>query len=292
MAENSKIEWCDHTFNPWIGCTKVSEGCQHCYAEQMMDKRYGKVKWGPQGTRVRTSLANWKKPLKWNREAAKAGKRARVFCASLADVFEIHPSQDLDEWRHDLFMLIQQTPHLDWLLLTKRPENVMPYLRHGWGTDLPDNVWLGTSVENQQAAFKRIPELLKVPAAVRFLSMEPLLGQVHLDLMDGVFFDSGMPFDWQRLDPPGIHWVIVGGESGPNARSIHPDWVRDIREQCVGAGVPFFFKQWGQWVHDPEDWNAAAGLMRRVGKKAAGRLLDGVEWNQFPQLDQNGQPMA
>ena len=292
MAENSKIEWCDHTFNPWIGCTKVSEGCQHCYAEQMMDKRYGKVKWGPQGTRVRTSLANWKKPLKWNREAAKAGKRARVFCASLADVFEIHPSQDLDEWRHDLFMLIQQTPHLDWLLLTKRPENVMPYLRHGWGTDLPDNVWLGTSVENQQAAFKRIPELLKVPAAVRFLSMEPLLGQVHLDLMDGVFFDSWMPFDWQRLDPPGIHWVIVGGESGPNARSIHPDWVRDIREQCVGAGVPFFFKQWGQWVHDPEDWNAAAGLMRRVGKKAAGRLLDGVEWNQFPQLDQNGQPMA
>lgn len=322
MAENSKIEWTDHTFNPWIGCTKVSDGCKHCYAEALMDKRYGKVEWGPTGQRVRTSANYWKQPRKWNREAAASGKRARVFCASLADVFEIHPTQDLDEWRHDLFMLIQQTPHLDWLLLTKRPENVTPYLMHGWGTDLPDNVWLGTSVENQEQAEARIPHLLKVPATVRFLSMEPLLGPVYLDLLDGVFFDGGMPFSWQFLEPAGINWVIVGGESGREARPMHPEWARAIRDRCVEAGVPFFFKQWGEWCpydkkehldwaysksgeddsrwrwlkvdgHEGPTWRKdLVTTLVKVGKKAAGRLLDGEEWNHLPHLDQNGQPMA
>ena len=303
MAENSKIEWTDHTFNPWMGCTKVSDGCKHCYAETLMDKRYGKVKWGPQGTRVRTSEANWRKPLAWNRQAEREGRRFRVFCASLADVFEAHPQQDLDEWRHDLFMLIQQTPNLDWLLLTKRPENVMPYLQHGWGTDLPDNVWVGTSVENQQQADERIPHLLLVPAAVRFLSMEPLLGPVDLYYVDAgeVIIDVvngqyGIP-DFPLKKCESIDWVIVGGESGHNARPMHPDWARSLRDQCQQAGVPFFFKQWGEWAPTVkmayENYRNEAkfelnGKVYRYGKKAAGRLLDGVEWNQFPEVVQHG----
>jgi protein gp37 len=133
MAENSNIEWTHHTFNPWIGCTKVSDGCKNCYAENLMDKRYGRVKWGPQGTRVRTSEANWKKPLKWNREAEAKGERHRVFCASLADVFEDKPDQpEMEQWRLELLELIIKTPYLDWLLLTKRPENVRGMVYGDW----------------------------------------------------------------------------------------------------------------------------------------------------------------
>lgn len=259
--ENSKIEWTDHTFNPWIGCTKVSDGCKHCYAEAQQDKRYGRVQWGPQGKRIRTAAANWRKPLKWDREAKAAGKRARVFCSSLADVFEEKPDQpEIDEWRSDLFELISSTPNLDWLLLTKRPENV----RKAWHWELmgyPPNVWIGTSVENQEQADKRIPALLEIPAAVRFLSMEPLLGQVYIDQL------------------PRIDWVIVGGESGQNARPMHPYWARYIRNQCQAVGVPFFFKQWGEW--QPRH-TLNGEKMFRVGKHAAGRLLDGHEWNEFP----------
>ena len=283
--ENSNIEWTDHTFNPWMGCTKVSDGCKNCYAETLMDKRYGKVKWGPQGQRVRTSAANWKKPLKWDREAAAAGKRARVFCASLADVFEDKPDQrdEMDKWRTELFQLIQDTPNLDWLLLTKRPENVMEMVGNvPWYYGLP-NVWIGTSVENQEQADKRIPALVSIPAAVRFLSMEPLLGPIDLDL-------SGSNYGIH-----GIDWVIVGGESGPNARPMHPDWARGIRNQCQEAGVPFFFKQWGEWAWtgdyitdnlyaDKQRYMFAdRTVMIRAGKRAAGRLLDGREWNGFPE---------
>ena len=276
-----------------------------------MDKWYGRVQWGPQGQRIRTSAANWKNPVKWNREAKAAGKRARVFCASLADVFEDKPDQpEMDDWRGDLFELITQTPHLDWLILTKRPENV----RKAWHWELlgyPDNTWIGTSVENQEQANKRIPELLEIPAAVRFLSMEPLLGPVSIETIDGALYDGGMPFPWQRLKNPGIGWVIVGGESGPDARPMHPDWARGIRDQCQAAGVPFFFKQHGEWgiagewydtVHcelvngrdgrrlpvvggwgrwdDANDYE----VMRKFGKHAAGRLLDGREWNEFPEV--------
>ena len=283
--ENSNIEWTDHTFNPWMGCTKVSDGCKNCYAETLMDKRYGKVKWGPQGQRVRTSAANWKKPLKWDREAAAAGKRARVFCASLADVFEDKPDQrdEMDKWRTELFQLIQDTPNLDWLLLTKRPENVMEMVGNvPWYYGLP-NVWIGTSVENQEQADKRIPALVTIPAAVRFLSMEPLFGPIDLDL-------SGSNYGIY-----GIDWVIVGGESGPNARPMHPDWARGIRNQCQEAGVPFFFKQWGEWAWtgdyitdnlyaDKQRYMFAdRTVMIRAGKRAAGRLLDGREWNGFPE---------
>lgn len=270
MGENSLIEWTDHTFNPWEGCTKVSDGCKFCYAEARA-YRFNTVEWGPIGTRRRTSAANWKKPLKWDKEAAQAGKRARVFCASIADVFEIKADQpELNEWRLDLFELINHTPNLIWQLLTKRPENVNPFLDL-YGLTLPDNVWIGTSVENQEQAEKRIPELVKVMAKVRFLSMEPLLGAVDLACL-GIF-----PFHGKVMNLPScIDWVIVGGESGPNARPLHPDWVRSIRDQCVEAGVPFFFKQWGEWGPYYSE------KIVRVGKKKAGRMLDGRTWDQFP----------
>lgn len=270
MGSNSKIEWCDHTFNPWFGCTKVSEGCKHCYAEQLMDKRWNKVQWGPQGKRAKTSNANWTEPLRWNKQAGQLGIRYRVFCASLADVFDDHPSVQ-STWRRDLFFMMAGTPNLDWLVLTKRPENF-----HGqvpWSR-LPMNIWVGTSVENQEQAEKRIPRLLDIPAKVRFLSMEPLLGDVKLN--------------------NGIDWVIVGGESGPHARQMHPDWARSVRDECQAAGVKFFFKQWGEWapcthfaitegtennrVHRFEDGQ----LMYRYGKKVAGRELDGREWDEMP----------
>lgn len=182
--ENSKIEWCDHTFSPWHGCIKISPGCQNCYA-LALDKRWGKDVWGPGPKRQRTSEANWRLPLQWNRRAEKEGRRYKVFCASMADVFE--RNDQLIDWRFELWDLIGQTPMLDWLLLTKRPENVLdmtPYQWHRaeWGgyQGWPANVWIGTSVENQEYADKRIPELLKIPAVVRFLSVEPLLGSVNL----------------------------------------------------------------------------------------------------------------
>lgn len=241
MGQNSAIEWTDHTFNPWMGCAKVSDGCKHCYAETMMDKRWGKVEWGPQGTRVRTSAANWNQPLKWNREAEAAGVRRRVFCASLADVFEDRPALHL--WRTDLFKLIDATPHLDWLLLTKRPENVVKMvLWDAPGCKPSGNVWFGTSVENQVTADERIPHLLRIPAAVRFLSVEPLLGKIEFS---NVTKRSDAVFQLGKKAMDGIHWVIVGGESGPKARPMHPDWARSIRDQCLAAGVPFFFKQTG-----------------------------------------------
>lgn len=306
--KNSKIEWTDHTWNPWVGCTRVSPGCQHCYAETMMDKRYGKVQWGPQGTRVRTSAAYWKQPLKWNRAAAAEGVRRRVFCASLADVFEDKPDQpELDESRRDLFNLISETQHLDWLLLTKRPENVMSMLiKAGRGFQpLPPWAWIGTSVENQEYADKRIPELLKIPATVRFLSVEPMVGPVDLSAYLTPKWTSeerlspkhgiGFPptLDVVRIRPR-VDWVIVGGESGHGARPMHPQWARDIRDQCENAGVPFFFKQHGEWRYrgrfDSEMrvyqqlWidHDTLDAWERAGKKAAGRLLDGREWNEFP----------
>ena len=296
--KDSKIEWTDHTFNPWIGCTRVSPGCQHCYAETMMADRYKKVKWGPQGVRVRTSTDYWKQPARWNRQAAADGVRRRVFCASLADVFEDKADQreDMDEWRLGLWNLILATPYLDWLLLTKRPENVDAMIPRGsMRQRYPANVWIGTSVEDQRRADERIPHLLAIPAAVRFLSVEPLLGLVDLPYRMEWSSDE----DWANNGPPHvtlgiseepdsqIGWVIVGGESGPNARPMHPTWARSLRDQCQAAGVPFFFKQWGEYGPCTEIPGQAADpdCMFRFGKKLAGRLLDGREWNEFPNDD-------
>ena len=334
----TKIEWTHqrnpdgtltpgYTFNPWQGCQKVSVGCQHCYAETLMDQRFGRAKWGPVGPRVRTSDDNWRKPLAWNRKAEREGRRYRVFCASLADVFE--DREEVAPWRAKLFKLIASTKGgLDWLLLTKRPENIEKHSRaittpggtlNAWGlleSGYFSNVWMGTSVENQEAADKRIPELLKVPASVRFLSMEPLLGPVDLSgrTVDGVWIDQ----EYADSDPElgrviaqdgwPIHWVIVGGESGQKARPMNPDWVRSLRDHCVTAGVPFFFKQWGEWgeasaidttclrrggddlpyfdfpgpvVNDVE-LRALRPTVFRVGKTNAGRMLDGRTWNDGP----------
>jgi protein gp37 len=339
MGENSAIEWTHHTFNPWIGCTKVADGCTHCYAESFAN-RYGKAKWGPIGTRVKTSEANWRKPVKWNREAEAASERRRVFCASLADVFEdwdgpiLHSSGEREprtlavkesevEWytidllRRDLFKLIDATPWLDWLLLTKRPENIRrmwpikydqseakaicstpegyahPYYR--------GNVWLLTSIATQADAYKNVPELLKCRELVPVLglSAEPLLGA--LNIKQFFFRCTGCGSEPCECNGLTIDWIIVGGESGPHARPMHPDWAHSIRDQCSAAGVPFFFKQWGEWAPlevcaEPAAKWTPCGVDKthlfddrecvfRIGKKAAGRMLDGKLHDEYPQVE-------
>jgi protein gp37 len=224
MAENSKIEWTDHTFNPWIGCQKVSPGCDHCYAESLA-KRYGWVEWGPHGERKRTSEANWRKPRQWAKAARGTGKRPRVFCASLADVFD---NQVPDIWRSDLFTLIEDTPELDWLLLTKRPENISNMIWPKWDPYMPKNIWLGTTAENAEQYKRRVPLLWRVQPGVRFVSYEPALGPITLDGIS----DEHLP-----------DWLVCGGESGPGHRDMPEAWVDSIRYECGVRGVAFFMKQ-------------------------------------------------
>lgn len=277
MAENSKIEWTHHTFNPWWGCIKVSPACKHCYAETWA-RRVGMDLWGRRSARRFFSDAHWREPEKWNQAAEQAGVRRRVFCASMADVFEAR--LELDQWRARLWPLIERTPWLDWLLLTKRPENVASSVP--WGDTWPRNVWLGTTAENQHWASKRIPALLRHPAKVLFLSAEPLLGPIDLT-------------EWlARNQARRLHWVIAGGESGGKARPMNPAWAEAVRDHCLAAGVPFHFKQWGHWgpyanqptkrVQTVEFRRDAAKpvMLFRVGKHAAGRVLDGRTWDGFP----------
>jgi protein gp37 len=337
MSDRTNIEWADHTFNPWVGCSKISSACDHCYAERWA-KRAGQAElWN--GERRRTTGANWQRPIKWNRQAGAAGKRARVFCASLADVFD------------------NQVPRR-WLLLTKRPQNIakmLPDPETGvkpWGSW--PNVWLGVSAGTQEEADRNIPILLATPAAVHFVSLEPLLEPIDLT---AIACPNGCkpPEYCSRCDPDGdeptgtydvlgaglLDGVIVGGESGLNARPMHPDWVRPIRDQCEAASVPFFFKQWGEWALAPwklerlpsetdddyksrseaiaathgfapwEPWDHINLLdhkswsierdsqeprphvgMRRAGKRAAGRVLDGRTWDQMPGTEQRPQRQA
>lgn len=259
MGERSPIEWTDHTFNPWIGCQKVGSGCDFCYAESW-DERWGGGHWGAHARRRLTSEANWRQPLKWNRIAEKAEKRARVFCCSLADVFD---NQAPDGARDRLWALIRETPWLEWQLLTKRVGNIPDMLPSDWGDGYP-NVGLMITVVNQEEADRDIPKLIAVKCKWRGLSCEPLLGPIDLQWPDR----NSPDWNWRGT---ALNWVIVGGESGPNARPMHPDWARLIRDHCVAAGVPFFFKQWGEW---------AGGT--RLGKKRAGRLLDGRIWDEMP----------
>ena len=222
-----------------MGCTKVSPGCLNCYAEFQMDTRWHRVPWGRGNPRTRTTVDYWKQPLRWNREAAEAGTRTLVFCASLGDVFDTEVPK---QWRDDVFALIRDTPNLDWQLLTKRPGEAVKYAA---GIQWPQNAWIGTSIEDQKRA-GRAQIITKIPAPVRFLSVEPLLGPVTLNLTD-------------------IGWVIVGGESGSRHRPMQMEWARSVRDQCRAAGVAFFFKQWGG--HTPD---------------AGGHLLDGVVHHEFP----------
>ena len=247
MGENSKIGWTHHTFNPWAGCTKVSPACDFCFAE-MDTKRYGFCEWGKDAERRVTSESYWRQPLKWNADAEREGISRRVFCGSWCDVMEDRP--ELWDTRERLFNLIDWTPSLTWLLLTKRPQNFRRFLPCEWLEEPRRNVWGMTTVESAEYKWRE-KALLDTPFAIRGLSMEPLLGPVEID--------------------PRIDWVITGGESGAHARASHPDWFRSLRDQCGAAGVSFFFKQWGEHRE-----------LVRIGKKAAGMLLDGREWKEFP----------
>ena len=293
MAENTKIEWATHTVNFWWGCEKVSAGCKNCYAETL-SHRFGKSIWGPAATTDRErksgAIANMRK---WNRQAAKSGEVVRVFAQSMSDFFEDHPQ--LPAWRNEAIDVIEECEDLIVMLLTKRPENTMRMVPNHWVHDWPEHVWIGTSVENQETADQRIPELLQIPAHIRFLSMEPLLGPVDLSRYLGLSW-SGYYNCWQ-IDERGSlfgkwwpDWVIVGGESGSGARAMHPDWARSIRDQCVAAGVAFHFKQWGNWspmLHADSTGKMHfwpnGGASQDVGKHAAGRMLDGRTWDEFPE---------
>ncbi len=263
MAENTKIEWCDHTFNPWIGCTKLSPGCDHCYAEAI-ERRFGHDTFGPGKPRRRTRPANWNKVRAWDAGAGRLGIRYKVFCASMADVFDKEVSPD---WRLDLIRLISDTPNLDWLLLTKRPKIARQFML-GFDPAPMDNLWLGTSVENQKMAELRIPLLLDTPAAVRFLSCEPLLEPIDIGpfvvdeadfayrLLSKHYGRDGFGFEpklFKIKENHGLHWLIAGGESGPRARPMPADWARSLRDQCRAAGVAFFMKQMSRKVPIPAD---------------------------------------
>lgn len=344
MAENSKIEWTDHTFNPWSGCTKVAEGCKFCYAEVNYSVKMRGVKWGPNGNRILAADGTWKEPLKWSKQAAAEGVRKRVFCASLADVFEdwierngfpgrilnhkgeflhlccqcqaewattgeddvLKPSKHsvcpncresgplnyltMNDCRRRLFALIDQTPHLDWLLLTKRPENVRrmwPDMANTKNRTITEpyrkNCWLGTSIATQADADRNIPELLKCRdlAPVLFVSAEPLIEPVDLtrlptgswgygkvDVMSGFLcgaepdevydyeaspggFVRNPAGEWDRGEL-GIDWLIIGGESGPHARPCDVAWIRSLKDQCQAAGVSCFVKQLGAKCFDSQ----------------------------------------
>lgn len=279
------IEWCDYTFNPWRGCSKVSRGCDHCYAARQA-KRNPKLlgRWGDT-PRVIAGESYWHWPERWNAEAARpCVGRKRVFVGSMMDVFD--PRPETEGPRNRLFALVYALRNLDWLLLTKRPREGLELLRGK--QRLPPNLWVGVSVEDQAAADKRIPLLLQIPAAVRFVSCEPLLAKVNLyeaflelEVQNPAMCECGHGHGFTRcpnyggiaqhchiagcacagfrkaVQPEtGIHWVIAGGESGPTAQPCHPDWVRSLRDQCQAAGVPFLFKQWGEWCPTsqiPED---------------------------------------
>jgi len=316
MAENTQISWADHTHNEWIGCARVSPGCDHCYAATMMDDRYGRVKWGGPGagnsTRALTSEANRKKPYTWDRKAKKLGIKYRAFCSSLADVFDkvIDPS-----WRAGLAKTIRETPNLIWMLLTKRIGNAEAMLRDMFPDGVPKNVWLGATIVNQTEANRDIPVLIRTKNQLSiwasFISVEPMLGAIDLEYPGGVW-PNGPPMCCdgrmcgclgRPVEPPlwyGLNWVICGGESGTDARPMHPAWAQSLRDQCQAAGIPFLFKQWGEWAigggraHFKETlqkpWlrveSGVPGIrpqfMVRDGKRESGEHLDGVLHHNWP----------
>jgi protein gp37 len=232
MSTDSKIEWCDHSFAPWFGCKKVDRECRLCYAEDWTVRRFKKAGWG-NVPRVRSAASTWRQPLAWQRKAAKEGLRRRVFCSHESDVFD---NQARDEWRADIWELIRKCPDLDWLLLTKRPQNIRKMLPADWGEGWP-NVWLGTTA-GHQTAWNRVKALRAIPAVLRFVSAEPLLERVDANL-------------------DGISWVICGAETDPQKKGreifMEPDWARDLLRQCREAGVAFFMKQMSGHAPIPDD---------------------------------------
>jgi protein gp37 len=251
VADRTAIEWTDATFNPWWGCERVSPACAHCYADSLA-KRYGHSLWDASRTRRFFGEAHWKRPSRWHAAAEKRGIPHKVFCASMADVFEDH--SELKSWRARLWSLIEETPWLHWQLLTKRPEVVTKLVP--WGNTWPRNVWIGTSIENARHTF-RADILREIPASVRFVSAEPILGSL---------FANGTP-KRRPLVLDGIDWLIAGGESGPRSRPCETGWVRELRDSCSATGTAFFLKQLG-------------GHPDKRGKDKA--LLDGRLYRALP----------
>lgn len=300
MAADSKIEWTHHTWNPVRGCAKISPGCQHCYAAELARVNPNTLgTWGTTGIRAISGpdADLWKLPARWNRAAERAGEGRRVFVNSMWDPFEtldgIRPRADYLPVLERMREIFAPLRHLRPIVLTKRADVMARWAREcGW----PETWWAGVSVENQAAADARIEHLRRVPARVRFLSMEPLLGPVDLGghVEPTAFWRAAAAIRRGRYPVSGdgghrrIDWVIVGGESGPRARPMHPEWARSLRDQCVAAGVPFFFKQWGEWAPEPSavtegDFVFPDGRhMTRIGKTAAGRILDRREWSEVP----------
>lgn len=308
MGKNSKIAWTDHTFNTWWGCTKVSPACEHCYAERQSN-RFGSW-WGKDAPRRFFGQRHWNEPLAWDRQAAASGVNARVFCGSMCDIFEDRP--DLVEPRQRLYDLIRATPHLTWLLLTKRPENMSHLLPPEWASfpansgfgglyqnRFPSNVWLGITAEDQARFEERWFYLEWVGrhwlAPVLFVSAEPLLGPLNIDphALPQIIEQNG-----QTIHTRGMDWLITGGETGPDARPMYPGWIYGLRYQCSAYGIPFFFKQWGEWAEVAEftgdnGKNLSSPLrqvvfagnikMQRVGKEVSGHLIGGLEYHEFPQ---------
>lgn len=284
------------TFNPWWGCHKVSRACKNCYAETFAN-RFNKNLWGPNSDRKFFGDKHWNEPLKWNAECEKLGIKRKVFCASMADVFEDRP--DLVEPRKRLFRLIEDTPNLIWLLLTKRPENILQMLPEKWNSiqgpnyfyKTPSNIWFGVTVEDQITANERLPEICLVKThtdRIVFLSMEPLCGSVDLEQC---YFPRSItrnvPVDSRTMWLHLIDLVIVGGESGPKAVPLNPRHVIDIFEQCTKYKVKKFFKQWGEFmpIGIPEgDCTQDTIKYLRMGKKASGRRLFGKEFNEMPEI--------
>lgn len=264
MGDTTGITWTDSTFNPWWGCARVSPGCEHCYAEAFAFRTGHKV-WGAKADRRTLSETNWKGPRLWNAAAAKAKRRHRVFCASMADVFDTNAP---DGARDRLWALIRETPWLDWQLLTKRPQNVLAMLPPDWGEGYP-NVWLGVTAENQEWADRRLAILKTIPARTKFVSYEPALEPV--DFSRWLISDNSKQIEHGEY-PLGVRvreidWVIIGGESGPKARPFDPAWGLAVIDQCRAAGTACFFKQMGEpWARahkahqrhgaDPAEWPA------------------------------------
>jgi protein gp37 len=299
MAETTTIEWADKTWSPWEGCTKVSPGCDNCYAAAMNNWLRRGENWGPGAPRREFSEDHWKKLERWNAQAEKAGKRVKVF-PSICDPFdnEVRPELRARHWA-----LMMLTPWLDHLILTKRIGNAAQMLAApGMPNIVLPNVWIGATVVNQEEADRDIPKLLATPARMRFLSVEPMLGPVdltaeYLTAKLGAYpFKNLAPEHRTRLVDL-LDWIICGAESGRQARPMHVDWARSLRDQCEAANVPFMLKQWGEWIdHDQPGVDMlgteASPLLQwadgscsvRLGKKLTGRLLDGVLHDGFPEV--------
>ncbi|MFI5300817.1 MAG: DUF5131 family protein [Polyangiales bacterium] len=270
MSEDTGIAWATNTFNPWWGCMRVSPACEHCYAERhaarvanYMAKLWGRDRpgklWGPNSNRMIAPDHIWDSPVLWNDKAARDGSTVHVFCASMCDIFE--DRRDLDPHRARLWELVEATPHLRWLLLTKRPEFIASMVPAAWMTaGFPVNAWVGVTAENQKYFDERVPVLATIPTSVRFISAEPLLGPIDVS-----------------QHAASLQWIIAGGESGPGARPMEVEWARSLREQATSRNIPFFFKQWGNWRPDTE----GNGLIKIKNKDT--RDLDGAEWSQMPE---------